>query len=363
MLGFVEADPTNSALVEEAAAAALEVGRPEQALALIKRYQSFGEAPASLINLSAVAAMSLGRFGEAAETLQDLSSEAGADPGIRFNLAWCEAMLGRWTKTAELLDDEVMSRVPASAALKVQALHHLGRMEEALEFGQAACALHPEDKALHAAIAVVALDAEAFDLAATHAKLSGDKPSGLAVTGILLLDDNRPETALGCFDSALEHAPNEKRALLGKGLSLLSLGDYGQAAEWLDRGAAAFETHSGSWIASAWGHFAKGDYQTARERFAAAEKIDPTFAEVHGGLAVLDVLEGDEEAGRRRAETALRLDPTCLAGALARTLLLRKAGDISSADRITKIALNAQLGPDGRTLAQAIQAFGRRTPH
>ncbi|MDO8380136.1 lipopolysaccharide assembly protein LapB [Phenylobacterium sp.] len=362
LLGFLERDPGNLQLLADAAATALDEGQPAKAIDLLDRYAATTPLPPELLNLSGVAALQEGRFGEAAKAFEDLLAQGHDDPGLRFNLAWAKAMLLDWARTADLIDDATVAAAPRAAALKVEALCHLGKLEEALAWGGQIAAQRPGDQALMGALAVAAMDAEQTDLARAYALKAGTTHEGLSTLGMLMLDQDDADEALVTFDRALAVYPHSARALLGKGLALLSKGDPRAAAGQLDEGAKIFGDHLGSWIASGWAHFASGDQVTARSRFETALALDDTFAESHGGLAVLDVIENDLESARRRTDIALRLDRVCFSGALARSMLLEHDGDPATAERIRQKAMNAPIGAAGRTLAQAMTVMAGRRP-
>ena len=126
----------------------------------------------------------------------------------------------------------------------------------------------------------------------------------------------------------------------------------------LDRGAELFGTHLGSWIAAGWAHFVVGDRVTARARFEKALALDPTFAESHGGLAVIDVAEGRLEEAGERAKVAFRLDRDCYGAALARSLLATAEGNSARASAILDIALVNPIDASGRTIAQSLARMG-----
>jgi Tfp pilus assembly protein PilF len=119
-----------------------------------------------------------------------------------------------------------------------------------------------------------------------------------------------------------------------------------------------FEDHLGSWIAAGWAYFVQHDLATARARFEHALGLDDTFAETHGSLAVIDVIEGQIDSARRRAEVALRLDRKCASAALANMLIASAAGDKEKARRIFELAVTMPIDPNGRTIAQALARRG-----
>lgn len=353
LAGYLELDPDNLNLLGDAAAGALEAGLPDRAVELVDRYQAIAPLPAALLNLKGLAALSQEQFDVAAGIFADLRVTAPDDTGLRFNLAWAKTMLGDDAGAAELLDDATARTVPGAAVLKVQAFHRLGDLESALQYGVPLAEARPDDAALLGALSLVAMDAQQPELARGWAARSQTTADGLSSLGVLTLQDYRTDEALACFDRGLALRPDSARNLLGKGLALMSSGDGIGAAKYLDQAAGIFGSHLGTWIAAGWAHFVNGDRVRAREIFESCLELDDTFAETHGALAVLDIMDGQLDSARRRTETALRLDRKCFAGALARSMLLEHDGDAQSAQRVRDIALNAPL-ESGQTLAQAM---------
>lgn len=360
-LEFLERDPENLSLLRNSAEIAFESGHLGTAFDLISRHQQLAPLPPPLKNLAGLVAIHNQDFVEGARIFDELLLQAPDEPAVRFNLAWCRAILGDWARVATLLDAEAVMNSAASR-LKIQALHHLGQLDEALDWGKAALEETPGDSELVAALAAVALDAEDLDLASALAEAAPEHPTAQTTLGMLKLEADTPELAVEYFDKALLGSPEDGRALLGKGLALLAQnGDAAAAAHWLDLAAEKFGYHLGSWLAAGWAHFSHGDLAQSRSRFERALELDASFAESHGSLAVLDVLGGNLPEGRRRAETALRLDRGSFAGALAMSLILMSEGETASAERIRAVALNSPAGPSGQTIAQSLTRFARRT--
>lgn len=353
LLGFLRVDPGNLSLLSDAASAAFDQGELDIALELLDRYEALSPLPPALLNLRALAALSQKRFADAAAIFETLPSA----PVVRFNLAWCRAMMEDYEGALALLDDETVAASPHAASLKIEMMHHLDQLEDALACGLGLAELYPDNAALMGALANVAMDSEDLELTRFYAERAGDRPEGQAALGMLMLNDEKVADALGHFDRALSARPDDGRALLGKGLGLLVSGDA-SATGFIDKGAEVFGDHLGSWIAAGWAYFAKGDYQTSRARFETALALDDTFSESHGGLAVLDVIEGDLQSARRRTEVALRLDRECASAALAQSLLLMGEGDNAGAERIRELVTSAPIGPGGKTIAQAMAGMG-----
>ncbi|KSB91850.1 hypothetical protein AS593_07445 [Caulobacter vibrioides] len=361
LLGYLEHDPANVRLLADAAWAAFDEGDLEQASSLLRRREAIEASPPELLNLSGLIALRAERFDDAAAIFAALLLRAPDAAGLKFNLAWCRAMLADYVGADDLLDEATIAEVPGAAALKVETLHHQGRIDGALALGERLTAAGATDERLMGLLAAAALDDERLDLARAYAARAGEGSDGQSVLGMLALEGEDVGAARAAFDRALAAADGQTnpRALIGKGLTLLLDGQGGEASAYLDRGAAGYGDHLGSWVAAGWAHFTNGDYDGARARFEKVVALDGAFSEGHGGLAVVDVMRGDLDGAARHAEVAARLDRDSFSAALARVLLLQAAGDEALARRIVETALRTPLSPGGKTLAQAMAGLGR----
>jgi tetratricopeptide (TPR) repeat protein len=352
LLSYLEYDPNNVQLLADAAAAAVDEGRPLQARKLLNRYTNLSPATPKVHGIEGLTAIAEGDFAAAASIFEDLLERHPYDPALKLNLAWARAGLRDFEAAASLLDEEALAVSPSAPTLKIRCLHHLGRLAEALTIGRALVDQYPRNQDLIGALAIVALDANELELAKHYGARAPEQPECLATIGMLRLGEGQLIEAQASFDRALSASPDCARARLGKGLSLLASGETAAASVEIDRAAELFEDHLGAWVAAAWAYFVLGDYKLSRARFERALSIDDTFSEIHGGLAVVDLVEGGLESAERRAEIALRLDRKSLSGALATTLILARRGDMRSAQRVRDAALNEPIGPGGRTLMQ-----------
>lgn len=360
LLGFLERDPGNLPLLADAAEAALDAGQPDTARGLLARYADKAPLPPREQNLAGLAAMQSGQFDAAAKAFQALMADGADAPALRFNLAWSLAMAKDFAGALDALDDAGARTLPQAAMLRVQLLHQLGDIEQAEAAARDYMTLYPEDRGLMAAISVLAIDIEDEELAARAAAVAGDHPDALTTQGTLALGGDNAVAALDLFNQALVRNPDAPRALVGRGLARMLSGEGDQAPADLDRGAELFGTHLGSWIAAGWSYFVNGDRATARARFETALALDENFAETHGSLAVLDVLDGDIASAERRSAVALRLDRQCYSAALARVLLASARNDPATAQRIFERALHTPIDGSGRTIAASLAKMGMR---
>ena len=216
----------------------------------------------------------------------------------------------------------------------------------------------PQDDVLLGALSVVAMDADDFDLARIYAEKAGGGVDALTTRGLISLHEDLPADATLLFDQALVKQPSAPRALIGKGLALVIAGDVENGADYVTQGAQIFGDHLGSWIAAGWMHLLARDFQNARANFERVMMLDENFAESHGGLAVIAIAEGNLEAAKKRADIAIRLDKDCFGGMLAQMMLRDAAGNEAGAQRIWDKAMEMGIGPNGKTLGQAMIGFG-----
>jgi tetratricopeptide (TPR) repeat protein len=360
LLGFLEHDPANITLIADAAVAAYDAQDFERATRLLDRHAKAAPLPPGLINLRGLIALGEDRF-EDAVAIFDQLRRSDDNPALRFNTAWARARLADYEGALALLDDDSVATSPRGPSLKIHVLHHLDRYDEALACGEALVQRFPKDEALMGALATLSLDAEKADLARHYGERAGRNAEGQAALGFLELGAQDARAAARHFEEAIRTQPGNPRAWIGKGLGLLATGEASSAVDAIDRGAELFHNHIGSWIASGYAHFVNGERDKARKSFERAMTIDPNFSECHGGLAVLDALEGNLAAAKRESQIALRLDPRSLGGALAASLLLDQSGQGEAARKIRDQALQAPITQDGKTLAQALSEFVRRS--
>jgi tetratricopeptide (TPR) repeat protein len=267
LLGFLDRDPDNKRLLQDAAEAAYAAGELDRAIGLIARIGTPEALPPEAANLSGLIAIAQGRYGDAVNLFTPLHQSQPATSELSFNLAWAHAMLGEHEHASELLDAGVIRAVPRAAALKVRMLHHLERYDDALALGETLVERQADAPGLSGVLAILALDAERPDLARRYAEASPGDGQALAALGTLALVDDDTDTAARLFEEAIVHDPRSPRAWVGKGLTLMAEQKPAEALPALDRGATLFGDHIGSWIAAGWAHFVAGDANGARERF------------------------------------------------------------------------------------------------
>lgn len=305
LLEFLAHDPENTALIFDAAGAAFDEGEIAEAARLVALYESIEAPPLGVLDLKARIHLANRDYHAAEDIYEFLIAEAPDDPALRHNLAWAHAAQGKFQTVDELLGDDIISNFPQAATLKVQALHHLGRLDEALAVCRGVIQEDSPDQDLAAAAALVALDLDESDLAQEFAKMAPDHQDARAAIGFLHLEDGELDAAAQAFDRSLEIFPEGVRAMLGKGQVLLAAGDPGAAAPLLKRAAERLGDDPNSWAMMGWASLCMEDLEGARIAFSRASSI------VEGaiGAAYADALSGDLKSASAHADRAIELEP------------------------------------------------------
>lgn len=353
---FLEQDPDNTALRLDCADAAIAEDAFDDAMTLLVPLAEKGEPKA--IGLMGLIDLRKGEHEAAAKTFGMLMDGGIDDPGLRFNLAWSLAHLKRFEDALEVLTDDAARSLPQGAMLRVQLLHQLERFEDAADMARAYVELFPDYPGLLAAASTIAMDTDDAEWAQELAARAPDHPEAKVTLATLNLSRENAADASAMFDEVLAVRPDAARALIGKGLSQILMGDPEAASISLDKGAESFGTHLGSWIAAGWSYAVRGDYETALSRFNQALSIDDTFAETHGSIGVIDILQDRADEGQKRIRTARRLDPECASAALGQVLLLQGQGRSDAAQQIFERAMNTPIDGSGKTLSQAMIDLG-----
>lgn len=354
LMQFLEQDPENQTLLRDAAECAVWADDVDCAEMVINKLEKLGVWTNADRNSHAVALMRTGKTAQARDLFEELFLQQPDDLSLTFNLAWARALVKDYDGARALLREELVHALPQAAMLDIQLLHDAGDFDAAAERARAHLETHPSYEPLLAAISVLALDVEDSELARYCAEKSASHPDGLTSLGTLTLGEDEPAKAQALFEQALEMNDQSPRALIGLGLAKLVQGQAEQAGALIDKGAGLFESHLGSWIASGWSYLLAGNHALARNRFEHAFALDDTFAEAHGSLAVIDVLDGDLDAAQKKIQVAQRLDRACFSAAYAHVLIAAGQGDQEKVERIMELALKQPIGDRGGTLGQAI---------
>lgn len=216
LAGYLASDPDNLELLAAVVDAAIDGGVPERAVAHADHALARAPGHPQFIYRRAVALRRCDRLDEARAALEALVAAGETHPVPLCELAeillaqrdfeGCLALLDRLSATGP---DHAMS--PQADLLRVRALHHLGRVDEAITCAEAVLATQPQRADIAAALATLYLDAERLDDAArmhAQAAAGGRLDAELhAVGGYLALAAEDEALAQQRFAQALALRP------------------------------------------------------------------------------------------------------------------------------------------------------------
>jgi len=309
-------------------------------------------------HLRGLVALSLSRFAEAEACFSGLLVD-GADPTVRYNLAYATGMLGRHEEALACLEDDVCQAVQPAMELRLRLLHRLGRFEEAVALGQRHLA-RLNDAHSRVVISMILFDRGDLTAAEAEASQALDSADGATTAGLIALEQGNSALASQLFESALARNPGSGRALLGRGLALTADGDFAKAADTLETAADMLGDHSGAWVTAGWARLMEGESEIAEADFRKAMAMDPGFSEAAGGLAMALLRQGNDVDAGHYARAALRLDPQSLSGQFVRSLLTASTGDTNAAQDGIRSLLAQPLRGNGPTLGGVLSR--RRQP-
>lgn len=340
LASLLRVDPDNEGLYRQCVDSAIEAGRYAEAVELADaRLVRKGDDAMALFD-RATGLIGQRSYRAALEALAGLREANAASPAVQFNKALCHYCLQEYEQARGYLESCYAQGMRDVGVLRllVSSYHHVGMLDEAVEIAKNNEAPAKTDAALAGVYALMYLDADdamrAARWAATALQLNPKSIDGRVTQATLLTARVQTDKARAMLEDVLEDAPQTGRAWLGLGTLDLLARDLPAAKQRLQRGLELMPTHVGSWHVLAWAQMLAGEIDEAQRNFEHALEMDRNFAETHGGLAAIAAIRGESERARQLIEVALRLDPECLSARFAESLLMRRAGDATGADKL-----------------------------
>lgn len=332
---FLAQDPANPLLACQLCDALIAAGQVAAADRVLAQLPDISRDDPGVAFRRARVDLLSGRYASAEATLRTLTQHTPA-PAIAHDIAFaqlCQRDLAGATATlAEARQHHGPSADFAVLAARVALMQHdeaaaAAALDEALQ-------LDPGHATALGLRALAHLDADrpqqAWDTAVACLAAHPDQHEALLTTGSVRLYRQDADQASADFERALARFPHSGRALSGLGQACMLRGDLDRARALLEAAAQAMPDHIGTWHALGWLQLLRGERQQAERSYRQAHALDRNFAESHGGLAVVALLEGRTE-GETAMRIALRLDPRSISGRYARTLWLQDRGDAATA--------------------------------
>ncbi len=359
LLGYLAHDPTNPSLLTTALQVASEAGDGERLAVLLAHLEKYALQEPVLCAHACLAALQLGQYALAAQWGEQALAGGIDDTALRFNTAFAQFYLGDMARTEALLvtAQPLESYALDYLLLKARALHHLDHTEEAIALLRPVAAAHPEQAEVLGLLALLLQEEQqedaAYALAQQALALAPEQPDALLALADYHFDRSEFALADEVYTCLTTLNPQHGRAWSGLGHIAFADLDFAQAEALLLQAVQHMPNHIGTWHTLAWIAILQNQPELARERLMRAYALDRTFGDTHGGLAVVDVMQGKDAEARVGIRKALKLMPQGMAARYAELLLLEKAGDQAAARQLVESVFN-QPAARGNVLRKAL---------
>lgn len=340
---FLETDPGNRHLLQEAAELALKCGEFAQAGAFIQAALHAQPGDPAIRFQQGTLALAERRWDDGAAVFESLWKDGQTHPAIRYNLAYAQSMAGRYAEAQTVLDtfgEPDWSAVPDAHKIYAHACHHLGKPEAGIAHLKARLLDRKDDAEAWGLLSMLQYDSEQSEEIEASAEralnLQADEPNALLALGSFWLERQDPEKALEFLQPLVARHPQLGRAWSGVAFARMLKMDLAGALDAFERATSHMPNHIGTWHGLAWLQILKNDLQGAKTSFDKAMAIDRNFGETHGGLAVVAVLEGRVDEAQPMIRRALGLNKASFAGHFASSLLLAGKGRREEAQEIIR---------------------------
>lgn len=366
LLAYLEQDPGNLLLLQDAVECAMQSGQWQLAAQLLDRVLQHSPRDRLARYQQAVALHHTCQHQHSLALTQALMNEDTPGPeALRFLHACNLCHVGRQAEAEPLLSalQPAADQFPGLAVFHVRALHAAGKLDQAMD---AAHALgdHPVAQGM---LSLIYLDADnlpkARELARAALASQSDNADALLAEASVCLAMEDAGQALPHFERVAHSHPQHGRAWLGIGLARMQQQDFPGALCALEKTVRLMPGHLGSWNALAWLQLLQGDLDAAEHSIGAAMAIDRNFSETHGTLAVLMAARQHWDIARREADLAVRLQHDCFSGRFAQALLLQQRGRGQAASKLVLGLLQQFKAPAGGSLTDVVRRYHIRHAH
>lgn len=325
---YLQQDPENLSLILATSECLLQLGQFIESESLI--HQALDKQPEKpeLLFLLATIKLAMQQPNAAITPLNTLCKLGIEHPSIHYNLAYAYFMKKdfeiAWSILEKLIQTE-MATLPEAAILGAKVLHHLGKVTEAITL------IEKHRQQIHTSetlglLSLLYFDNQQPDLARQTAEqaltLDPQESQAQLTQATLQLDEVHCEQALTQFNHLLKINPENGRAYHGRGIAKMFLLDLTGAIKDFQTAIQYLPTFLGNYQALGWCQLANNNISAAKMTFEECLRQDRNFAETHGGLAVIDIIQGNLIEVQQKIQRALKLNANSFSGQFAQSLLL-----------------------------------------
>jgi len=348
MISFLDRDPGNTRLLQEVLSLVIASGNLQHIRHWIRHLESHPvEDTAILAQMTHL--QLLNRNFAAASDYGDRAIQAGAShPAILLNAAYGHFYSGHYERCAAILTSltEKNDATVGTLLLHARALHHQNAAESAEQLVTRALQNEPVNVEAKGLLALLhhERDSNHHALQLAHEVLA-QNPSqldALLACGSVHVEQGNMKAARKTWLHTVMLHPTCGRAWSGLAQVAFNALEFVDAEAYLKKAVTYMPDHIGTWHLLAWVYILRKDSVQARSALMQSYALDRSFAETHGGLAVVDVLEGKQKAAQLGIRRALKLKPDCLSARYAEILTLQNTGKYEEARALIQQILDRQ---------------------
>ncbi|MEO6938250.1 MAG: hypothetical protein ABI171_23180 [Collimonas sp.] len=359
LLAFLHGDPQNDNLRADVFEQAFSIGNEGVAEQQLTVGLELGRDPNAWRFREAHLRMAQRRFEEAEELLVQLKQQMGPHPAISHNLAFIAALRGDYQACFDELQpwagtDPAEAVDPAIQTLWLKALHHLGKLELAMQWVDQRQSLAMLTPAALGVASLIAIDTDqaikAKDLA-DQALQGGDaKLEALLARAAVALAERDTANAHRYLQQAMQREANNGRCWSTLGLTQMLELNITAARQSLQKAVTLMPGHIGTWHGLGWACLVDKDIDAAQQAFEAALQLDRNFGESHGALAIIAAMRGQRDSANERIRRATGLDKDSLSAGYAQAILNGAAADPRALQQAMQHLLSNRMAPMGGSI-------------
>ncbi|MDA0910901.1 MAG: hypothetical protein O2809_05015 [Proteobacteria bacterium] len=339
---YLKQDPDNVSLLMELVTLYLKHNNLIQARQLLDKLATMALSFKETYQL-AVWHIQMGEFLRAIELLVNLHAHDQSDRKISFTLSFAYFQIRQYRNALKVFNDGALddSSVLENIILKARILHALGELKDAVTLLAKNKEKGECDAEFCGFYALVYADLNQLSRASVWMKKAlavyPEQQEALLVENYMALYEQDAKKAYKQAEILIGLNRRNARAWINLATAYLLLGDLMKAYKSCEQAVTLFPEFIGIWQLKAWCELMQGKLHKAKESFSKAYQLDRNFAESHGGLAIIAVLEDNAEVAKNHIVTAKKLNPHNISGNYAEALVLQTQDPMKAQQKIDEI--------------------------
>lgn len=363
---FLKSDLDNSALWVELIEALVVKGKLKEAFSVVNESSRYNVNDPLLISWTGHLGLALNDYKVAVTSYNELFHRGFNQAGLKINCAFANYQLGNF-KVAKELFDGVEGLDVKNCILKARCNAQLEEVPSAITDVMSLlerCTREQLPEVL-GFLSLLYLDDGQYQLAEEHCKkalaLDDKQLDARIVVASLALYRVQIDDAMALIEPLDTAYPDTGRILAMKALVFMYRQQFEFAITAYERACEKMPNHVGSCINLGWCYFAVADLNKAEDCFRAGMAIDRTFAELHGGMALIYAFREKWPQSQKNFKRALKLDPFSPSALFAQALHFKTKEKSAEAEKIVSGLMEHKSELSDMNLKEIVSSFFKRS--